>query len=490
MYISGQILPERLAALLQTALFTEGASASGDKLLEIILRSVMQAADSTAASLFLVEKDMRNAQTTAFIYDDVFHCLDTPRPLPAAAAWVIDQNEPLRIDNPNTGTSFTSNGLEGTPYDGAEFIAAPLSVGTSCFGVLGAIGKRGGCSFSEADLSLLGLAAGYAASVYRTAYAYQCYRVSAAYAEEHTVTLSEEPFIAASSVMREKLELCKHLASSDVPVLIIGEAGVGKASLAKQLHLQSSRAGYPFIRVSCAELQNEPFETRLFGLTADNTADSNGGYFEQATDGTLFLDEATAIPLYLQKKLLNRLLALEKTGARIRLIASTTRDIERLAKEGDFLSELYGKLNVLPLYIPPLRQRREDIAALARFFLRRYARKLRKRFTDFSQDAEAALQNAEWKGNIPELKNTVEYGCLNGHRQLITAGDLFPRHTVMDSDKSEGLKSAVNAFKRAYITAALEKNGGNQTATASVLKIQRTYLSHLMKELKIRNTNN
>ena len=489
MYISGRILPERLAALISTPLFTRGASASGDILLQMILRSSMQAVGSTAASLFLADETLQNARTIAYICDDAFYCIDAKRALPAAAAWVLRQNEPLRMNTPDTESHFTSNGMDETPYSASGFIAVPLRIEDFRIGILEAVDKKDGGNFSEADLSLLSLIAGYAAPVYRTSCAYRLYVDAVKYTEQRTDREAKEtPFIAASPVMREKLALCKQLAFSDIPVFIIGENGVGKTSVAKQLHIYSRRADYPFIRVNCAEPAEELLAHRLFGAKSDSTDVSDESCFKQAEGGTLFLDEAAAIPLSLQKRLLDRILQLEQSGGNIRLIASTSRDIEQLTREGDFLSELYGKLNVLPLYIPPLRQRKEDIDALARFFLHQAAQEMRKPFIDFSPDAHEALQQAEWKGNIRELKNTVEYGCLNGCPPLVTAEYLFPRSTVaVSAGDVGGLKSATDAFKRTYIRTVLETTGGNQTAAASILKIQRTYLSRLMKELNIKN---
>ena len=489
MYISGRILPERLAALINTPLFTRGALASGDTLLELILRSTMQAVGSTAASLFLADETLQNARTIAYICDDAFYCIDAKRALPAAAAWVLRQNEPLRMNTPDTESRFTSNGMDETPYSASGFIAVPLRIEDFRIGILEAVDKKDGGNFSEADLSLLSLIAGYAAPVYRTSCAYRLYVDTVKYTEQRTDREAKEtPFIAASPVMREKLALCKQLAFSDIPVFIIGENGVGKTSVAKQLHIYSRRADYPFIRVNCAEPAEELLAHRLFGAKSDSTDVSDESCFKQAEGGTLFLDEAAAIPLSLQKRFLDRILQLEQSGGNIRLIASTSRDIEQLTREGDFLSELYSKLNVLPLYIPPLRQRKEDIDALARFFLHQATQEIRKPFIDFSPDAQKALQQAEWKGNIRELKNTVEYGCLNGCPPLVTAEYLFPRSTVaVSAGDVGGLKSATDAFKRTYIRTVLETTGGNQTAAASILKIQRTYLSRLMKELNIKN---
>ena len=151
------------------------------------------------------------------------------------------------------------------------------------------------------------------------------------------------------------------------------------------------------------------------------------------------------------------------------------------------MSELYGQLNVLPLYIPPLRQRKEDILPLAQLFLRQSAVILGKPFTGFTQDAQDMLQNAEWKGNVQELKNTVEFGCIQGAPPLVGKQDLFSRSdNPFCTDTIRDMKTATEKFKRMYILAALKKSGGNQTAAAAALNIQRTYLSRLMKELKIR----
>ena len=173
MYISGRILPERLAALINTPLFTRGALASGDTLLELILRSTMQAVGSTAASLFLADETLQNARTIAYICDDAFYCIDAKRALPAAAAWVLRQNEPLRMNTPDTESRFTSNGMDETPYSASGFIAVPLRIEDFRIGILEAVDKKDGGNFSEADLSLLSLIAGYAAPVYRTSCAYR-----------------------------------------------------------------------------------------------------------------------------------------------------------------------------------------------------------------------------------------------------------------------------------------------------------------------------
>lgn len=486
--------PERLDALMQTALFTESPVSFGKRLPEVILRSALQAAGSTAASLFLIDETLQTVHQAAYISDEKFYTADVPMELPAAAAWVMRTREPLRLNSPDRESRFTSNGAADARYAAAGFIAVPLIVNDICFGVLEAVGKRGSTDFSESDVSLLALTAKYAASVYRICSAFKIYADTVhCFEADEAVLPGVYPFIAASAVMREKLALCKHLAASTVPVLIIGESGVGKTSMAEQLHRQSCRAAYPFIRVNCAEPSEALLAIRLFGNGAvaagEPVHEVQCSCFDQAEGGTLFLSEVSALPLQLQKRLLAYLTQSESNGRDIRFIASTSHDIEQLTRDGCFLGELYSRLNVLPVYIPPLRQRKEDILVLAKVFLQHFSRTLQKRVVSFSEEARATLINAEWKGNIRELKNTVEYACLNAHTPVITGTDLFPRYSasVFEHDTFGELKAAIDSFKRRYIRAVLDRNGGNQTAAASELKIQRTYLSRLMKELKIKN---
>lgn len=488
MDVSGTILPEQMAALMQTALFTEGASVCGDELLERILRAGMQAAGSTAACLFLVDKTPSRNCIAAYLCNGTFSHCDMHFELPAAAEWVLKQQKPLCINHADPQTDFMAAGIPGNAAGGAGFIAVPLCSKGQCFGVLEAVEKNGGGNFSEADISLLRLVANFAAPVYCTAQAYGVYMDSCAHLNSNTLQLSGQvPFVAASAVMREKLEICKHLAPSNVPALLIGEVGAGKAAVAQQLHIHSSRAAHPFIRVNCVELPDDVLEYRLFGHLGPAAGKHEGGALQAAEGGTLFFDEVTALPLALQKKLLSKLPQLEHSEKGIRLTASTTCDIEQAARNGTFLSELYGRLNVLPIYIPPLRQRKEDILPLAQLFLQQSAAMLGKAFTGFTQEAQMMLQNAEWMGNVQELKNVVEYGCIQGCSPLVGKHDLFYRfNDLFGADSIEDLKSAVETFKRMYIRAALEKSSGNQTTAAAALHIQRTYLSRLMKELKIR----
>jgi Nif-specific regulatory protein len=221
------------------------------------------------------------------------------------------------------------------------------------------------------------------------------------------------------------------------------------------------------------------------------------GRFEFAEKGTIFLDEIGDMPLALQAKLLRVIQqkTFEKVGsdisqtADVRILAATNRDIEAMVEKGEFRSDLYYRINVLPIFIPPLRQRPEDIPELAEFFLKKYQAETKKQFTGFSGETMEFMLSYAWPGNVRELENSIERACVIGKGKLIQKNDMFMRGAVELAEPEEGsrnLKNAVNSFKVHFIQKVLEENNWNQTEAAKALDIQRTYLSRLIKELTIK----
>lgn len=309
--------------------------------------------------------------------------------------------------------------------------------------------------------------------------------------------------IAKSQVILELLEIIDRAAKTDTSVLLLGESGVGKELFAEQLHLRSNRKDAPFIRVNCAALPEGLLESELFGHIKGaftNAISNRQGRFEMADKGTIFLDEIGDLPLSLQAKILRVIQEkkFEKVGSDItitvdaRIIAATNKDIELLVQKSLFREDLYYRLNVLPVFIPPLRNRQEDIGELAHFFLEKFAKETKKQFSGFSHEALENLLSFSWPGNVRELQNCIERACVIGKNTLIETEDLFPKSAcggLKESLKKEGhdrnLKRAVNDFKAGFIRKVLEENNWNQTETSKALAIQRTYLSRLIKELKI-----
>jgi len=302
-----------------------------------------------------------------------------------------------------------------------------------------------------------------------------------------------------SRAIEEKIRIVDRAAASDSSVLILGESGVGKEVFAEQIHLRSPRRLAPFVRVNCAAIPEGLLESELFGHVKGaftGAAGSRKGRFEAADGGTVFLDEVGDIPPALQAKLLRVLQekTFEKVGSDktlavdVRILAATNRDIESMVGKGEFRGDLYYRLNVLPLFIPTLRRRAEDIPELARFFLSRFTRADGKSFEGFSEDALEAMIAYPWPGNIRELENRVERAC------VMAAGDRIGREDLLLQPGAEGagegsrrLKPALDAFKAGFIRRVLDENGWSRTETAKALGIQRTYLSRLIKELRITN---
>lgn len=228
-----------------------------------------------------------------------------------------------------------------------------------------------------------------------------------------------EDIKTVNSRMREIKRLVRRIAKSDASVLIIGESGVGKELIASAIHNESGRTG-EFVAINCAAIPENLWESEFFGYEggAFTGASVKGkpGIIELAHGGTLFLDEVSEIPLHLQAKLLRILQEKEfmRVGGRarravdIRVIAATNRDLGRMVEEGKFRRDLYHRLNVIPIYVPPLRERPDDIIYLAEYFLRVYAHKTGKKFAGFSTRVKEFFLHYHWPGNVRELENAIE----------------------------------------------------------------------------------
>ncbi len=237
--------------------------------------------------------------------------------------------------------------------------------------------------------------------------------------------LAEEDIIACSDQMGQVIDLALQVANSDSTLLITGETGVGKSLLGKMIHRASARKDRPLMQINCASIPESLIESELFGYEAGSFtgADRRGkpGLFEMADGGTVFLDEISELPLHLQSKLLGVLQDKEffKIGGRrvrtvdVRLIAATNRDLTRLVAEGRFRADLFYRLNVVPISIPPLRERREDIPLLVSYFLDKFNRS-HNTYKTFSGELIEHLSRLPWRGNIRELENTIERLIVTG----------------------------------------------------------------------------
>jgi Nif-specific regulatory protein len=292
-----------------------------------------------------------------------------------------------------------------------------------------------------------------------------------------------EEIIGNSSRMQEVFDMVHRVADSNATVLLRGESGTGKTLVAKALHANSSRCNGPFVVVNCAALPESLLESELFGHEKGaftGAISRKIGRFEQARKGTLFLDEISEINPSVQVKLLNviqertyqRLGGSEVLKTDIRLVAATNRDLEQAVQNGSFREDLYYRLNVFPVYLPPLRERRTDILLLAEYFLDKFNRENKKRIERISTSAIDLLMQYHWPGNVRELQNCMERAVLICDENAIKSIHLPPTLQSADSvtaDKPLSLATAVENYERELIIDALKKNKGNQTRAARYL---------------------
>ena len=302
-----------------------------------------------------------------------------------------------------------------------------------------------------------------------------------------------------SPKMREAIETAKKAAGSRSTVLLLGESGTGKEVFARAIHEWSERSAEPFIAINCVGLAKDLLESELFGHEKGAFTGAHQlkkGKIELANGGTVFLDEVGDISAELQTKLLRFLQEreFERVGGTqpirvdVRVIAATNRDLPSAVKEGRFREDLFYRLNVIPIVLPPLRDRREDIPVLAKYFLRRFAAETKKNVTDIVPDAEAGLVAYEWPGNVRELANVIERAVVLGEGPEITLEDLPPRIASSElGSPTDGLsyRHAVDVARADVIRRALASTQGNRTAAARVLGLHKTHLLNLMKSLRI-----
>ena len=415
------------------------------------------------------------------------------------AGWVAQHNKPIIVNDVAHDKRHLKNIPDLIGYPSNTMLAVPMRIKDECIGVIEVINKAEGEDFTQEDLAWLEIFANQAAlAIVNTKSIERAHSEIQLLQDKINTDQGFHTMVAKSPLIIEKLEIIDRVAKTDSSVLILGESGVGKEIFAEQIHLRSPRKAAPFIRVNCAALPEGLLESELFGHVKGaftNAVANRQGRFELADGGTIFLDEIGDLPLSLQAKLLRVIQekTFEKVGSdisltvNVRILAATNKDIESQVEKGEFRSDLYYRLNVLPLYIPPLRQRPEDIPELARFFLSKYMRENKKHFEGFSREALTAMLTYSWPGNIRELENCIERACVIGKSKRIQRSDLFLK-SGMDEPESGGrnLKTALNVFKAHFIRKVLEENAWNQTETAKALDIQRTYLSRLIKELDIK----
>jgi Nif-specific regulatory protein len=417
------------------------------------------------------------------------------------AGWVAQHNKSIMVNDVESDHRHLRTISRQIGYPVHTMLAVPMRVRDKCIGVVEVINKSKEKYFDQEDLEWLEIFADQAALAVTNAKSFEraCSEIQLLQDRVPSAESFHTMVTGKSTVMQKMIKMADRVAKSDSSVLILGESGVGKELIAERIHLHSARSNAPFIRVNCAALPDGILESELFGHVKGAFTDAmknRQGRFEAADGGTIFLDEIGDMPLTLQAKLLRVIQekAFEKVGSdktikvNTRILAATNKDIGAMVKNGEFREDLYYRLNVFPLTIPPLRDHAEDIPELARFFLAQFMQANKKNFEGFSENALEAMLIYSWPGNIRELENCIERACVVAGGKRINHEDLFPQTAggQENGSKNRNLKTAINVFKSNFVRTVLEENAWNQTEAAKALNIQRTYLSRLLKELSIR----
>jgi len=417
------------------------------------------------------------------------------------AGQVIRTGRPVRVADVSENRNFFEGIDAKTRMRTEELMAAPLLFEAEVFGVVEVINALSPGGFTDRDLELLQVFGNLAAAAMSHARAYDrlSHENRAHRAQAPPVTL-----VGESETLARAIALCRKVAAAQTSVLLLGETGTGKEVAARLIHAHSERAGKPLVALHCAALSESLLESELFGHEqgAFTGADRQKlGRFELAEGGTLFLDELGEIPLSVQVKLLRvlqerefvRVGGTETIRANVRIIAATHRDLAAEVKAGRFREDLYYRLNVFPIQLPPLRERIEDLPMLFEHFAKTVAAEMDRPVPVLGEAARALMMRYAWPGNIRQLRNVVER-CVLLSEGEVSPRDLPPEITAADlpdapaqapaAGRAGGSRLAEN--ERALVVSALQENDWNQSAAARALGISRDNLRYRVRKYGIR----
>ena len=482
-----------------------------DKVLDLLVTRAGELVQCEATSLLLLDSS-GTSLVFAVAKGDKGEALKELR-LPVGTGvvgWVATHGKPLRVNDVRKDTRHFAGYDEDTGFDTRSLLAAPLIVRDKIIGVIEAINSTRPEGFIEADVPI------FTALANLTAVAVENARLYSEVNRERIVLRDEVArrfqIVGQSAALADALEVAKAAADSKASILLLGESGTGKEIFARAIAQWSPRAAKPFIAVNCTTLSQELLTSELFGHERGaftGAVRQKPGKVELADGGTLFLDEIGEMPNELQMKLLRVLQEHEYErvgGSRtipvdIRVIAATNSDLAQKVKKGSFREDLFYRLNVVAIKLPPLRERDDDINSLIDFFLEKHAKESRKNLKSISPEAVQAMRSYSWPGNVRELENVIQRGIILSKGERIELSDLPPdmASTIGDSPidvdpvTNENLKEAKRvareraaaAVERKFLERILQASKGNVTQAASAAGINRTLLQQLLKKYNI-----
>jgi transcriptional regulator with GAF, ATPase, and Fis domain len=371
-------------------------------------------------------------------------------------------------------------------------MCAPLVAQGELLGILYVGNDRVVNLFEESALDVLSIFAGQASLILQSAILLDHLKTDRTNLKQQLDANRFGDLIGACPSMQEVFRTVEKVAATDISVLITGETGTGKELVARALHQRSQRAKGPFVAVNCGAIPENLIESELFGHVRGSftgAVATRDGRFQQARNGTLFLDEIGELPTALQIKLLRALQErmVYKVGdskperVDIRVIAATNRDLEKELQAGRFREDLYYRLNVINIHLPPLRDRGDDVVVIAKYLLSKYTDELGSKIKGFTPNAIIAIRKYDWSGNVRQLENRIKKAIVMCEKTLIGPEDLDLSPEAMTAVKT--LTQAREEFQRRYILEVLDRNNGNRTKTAQDLGVDpRTIFRYLERE--------
>lgn len=411
---------------------------------------------------------------------------------------------PVKIDDQNAQEqmmrkgSFVRLGL-------SSVICVPVVFRKQPLGVVYLDRKEGSGVFTDRDQSFLIAFAKQIAFRVHELYAIQSVKDECGYRDKNRLQQIRERYrfseiIGRSELLVKVFELCVKVAPTEASVLILGESGVGKELIARAIHFNGDRSEHPFIAINCGAIPADLLESELFGYEPGaftGASKAKPGKVEMAHQGTLFLDEIAELSLNLQTKILRFLQTheVERVGGNvprkmdIRIIAATNQPIMQLIKDGKFREDLYYRLNVVQIEVPPLRERPEDIHLLTGHFIRKYGT---GRVTSIHDDALAVLEQYRWDGNIRELENVIQRAVILCAGHEIQVHDLPPEIVAQTGERfkiisGQSLEAAENEFRKWFIVRTLRNTNNNKAKAAELLGVNRSHFFRILNQLGIEN---
>lgn len=460
-----------------------------DPLLEKLMDAVVAITNADKGFLILIENDDFRIRVARNIHSEtiengVDHVSDS------VIAKVIQSRKPLIVSDALQDAEFNS-AQSVINLNLCSVMCVPLLDKGSLLGLIYVGNDNIASLFTEEHLELLTVFAAQASLIIANALLVSDLRLDNATLSRKLSDIRFGTIIGACDAMREIFRTVERLAATTVNVLVVGETGTGKELIAHELHARSPRHKGPFVTLNCGAIPENLLESELFGHVKGSftgASTTREGKFQAAHKGSIFLDEIGEMPLNLQVKLLRVLQehTITKVGSTtsekvdIRVIAATNKDLEQAVQEGQFREDLYYRLNVVQLRLPPLRSRGEDVVLIAQYLITKISEEFSLAPKQLGSDALTAMKKYAWPGNIRQLENRLKKALVLSNRSTLSAEDLdLPPEVLYDIVP---LAEAKERFAHRYIMEALERNGGNRTQTARELEVDpRTIFRYLEK---------